>query len=64
MSVCLQADHHNALIRGFGDARNLGAALNVFQTMREWVAVWGTVGGARSRTLGWEVEEDMFAALV
>ena len=63
MSVCLQADHHNAPFRSFGDARNLGAALNVFQT-REWVAVWGTGGGARSRTLGWEVEEDMFAALV
>lgn len=52
------------LIRGFGDARNLGAALNVFQTMREGAAVGGPGGGAKSRTLGWEVEEDMFAALV
>ncbi|CAM9259970.1 unnamed protein product, partial [Ectocarpus sp. 12 AP-2014] len=60
----LQADHYNVLIRGFGDARNLGAALNVFQTMREGVAVGGPGGGTRSRTLGWEVEEDMFAALV
>ncbi|CAN0036429.1 unnamed protein product [Ectocarpus sp. 6 AP-2014] len=32
--------------------------------MREGVAVGGPGGGARSRTLGWEVEEDMFAALV
>ncbi|CAN0175216.1 unnamed protein product, partial [Hapterophycus canaliculatus] len=60
----LQADHYNVLIRGFGAARNLGAALNVFQTMREGVAVGGPGGGARARTLGWEVEEDMFAALV
>lgn len=59
-----QADHYNVLIRGFGDARNLGAALSVFQTMREGVAVGGPGGGPRSRTLGWEVEEDMFAALV
>ncbi|CAN0220524.1 unnamed protein product, partial [Scytosiphon promiscuus] len=29
----LQSDHYNVLIRGFGAARNLGAALNVFQTM-------------------------------
>lgn len=64
MSPHLQTDHYNVLIRGFGDARNLGAALNVFQTMREGVAVGGPGGGARSRTLGWEVEEDMFAALV
>ena len=60
----LGSDHYNVLIRGFGDARNLGAALNVFQEMREGVAVGGPGGGRRDRTLGWEVEEDMFAALL
>ncbi|CAM9417070.1 unnamed protein product, partial [Laminaria digitata] len=60
----LAADHYNVLIRGFGDARNLGAALNVFQEMREGAAVGGPGGGPRSRTLGWEVDEDMFAALL
>lgn len=60
----LGSEHYNVLIRGFGDARNLGAALNVFQEMREGVAMGGPGGGRQDRTLGWEVEEDMFAALL
>lgn len=60
----LGSEHYNVLIRGFGDARNLGAALNVFQEMREGVAIGGPGGGRQDRTLGWEVEEDMFAALL
>lgn len=60
----LASDHYNILIRGFGDARNLGAALNVFQEMREGVAVGGPGGAAQSRSLGWEADEDMFAALL
>lgn len=60
----LGSDHYNVLIRGFGDARNLGAALNVFQEMRDGVAVGGPGGGPKTRSLGWEVDEDMFAALL
>ncbi|CAN0351967.1 unnamed protein product, partial [Ectocarpus sp. 4 AP-2014] len=55
MSVCLQA-----LIRGFGDARNLGAALNVFQTTREGggglgARGWGAKSHARLRGGGGHV---------
>lgn len=67
----LASDHYNVLIRGFGDARNLGAALDVFQKMNgDGVAVGGPGGGAgagagnKMKSLGYEVDEDTFAALL
>ncbi|CAM9284480.1 unnamed protein product [Phaeothamnion confervicola] len=50
----LSADHFRLLIRGFGEARNLEAALEVFREMKY---------GAMS-SLGWEVGEDTFAVLI
>lgn len=54
----LSMDHFNVLIRGFGDARNLGAALEVYREIS---------GDSPRRSRSWgsfEVEEDTFAALL
>lgn len=51
----LGSDHYNVLIRGFGDAHNLGAALEVYKEI--------SVGVSRTRGSR-EVEEDTFAALL
>ncbi|CAM9927753.1 unnamed protein product, partial [Sphacelaria rigidula] len=57
----LASDHYNVLIRGFGDARNLAAALDVFQKIQgESSATAGSNGNSR----GYEVDEDTFAALL
>eukprot|EP00953_Heterococcus_sp_UTEX-ZZ885_P017961 10044-Heterococcus_DN1.PRE.1 len=56
----LAADHYSVLIRGFGDAKNMQAALGAFNEMSNGAVTSGTV----DCSIGWEVSEDTFAALL